>query len=72
MSEPWAIVPLGEVLTERQEEPSAEGLANGEIRIVAKVGFGNGQIQLRSEANTKTKPCSRIKIVAWMFCGKEN
>lgn len=54
MSKSWSMVPLGEVLTERQEIPSADILAKGEIRIVAKIGFGDGRIQFRSNTNTRT------------------
>ncbi len=54
MSKAWPTVPLGEVLTERQEVPSDDNMASGEVPIVAKVGFDNGQIQLRSDAQTKT------------------
>jgi len=48
------MVPLGEVLTERQEVPSAEALANGDIRIVSKIGFNDGKIQLRNGSETRT------------------
>ena len=50
----WPLVPLGEVLTERQEEPSAEDLLLGNIPIVAKVGFNHGQIEIRTTTQTKT------------------
>jgi type I restriction enzyme S subunit len=54
MNKAWPMVPLGEVLIERKEVPSAESLANGDIRIVAKIGFNDGKIQLRSGCETKT------------------
>jgi type I restriction enzyme S subunit len=54
MSKAWPMVPLGEVLTERREAPSVEAVAKGEIRIVAKIGFNDGKIQLRSGTETKT------------------
>src|SRR4030042_5655236 len=54
MSRPWAMVPLEEILRERQEVPAAETLANGGIRIVAKIGFNDGKIQLRNGSETKT------------------
>ena len=54
MPNPWPLVPLGEVLTERQEIPPLEPLIRGEIPIVAKVGFNDGQIQLRTTTQTKT------------------
>jgi type I restriction enzyme S subunit len=50
----WPTVPLGEVLQERQETPSADALASGKIRIVSKIGFNDGTIQLRSDGKTKT------------------
>jgi len=51
---PWPKVKLGEVLTERREKPSDEDLLSGRIKIVGKIGFDSGQIQLRSDSNTKT------------------
>ncbi len=54
MSKTWPILLLGEVLKERQEIPSTEALAKGEIHIVAKIGFNDGKIQLRSGSETKT------------------
>lgn len=54
MPNSWALVPLGEVLTERQEVPPAEAVLRGEIPIVAKVGFNDGQILLRTTTQTKT------------------
>ena len=54
MTNAWPMVPLGEILTERQQVPSTEGLENGEIRVVAKIGFEGGKIQLRADGRTKT------------------
>jgi type I restriction enzyme S subunit len=51
---PWPRVKLGEVLTERREFPSSEDLLKGRIKIIEKIGFKEGQIQLRSESTTKT------------------
>jgi type I restriction enzyme S subunit len=48
------MTPLGEILTERKELPSAYDIENGNIRIVAKIGFNDGKIILRSECQTKT------------------
>ncbi len=50
----WPTVPLGEVLQERQEVPSSDALAGGEIRVLAKIGFDDGRIQLRSDSETRT------------------
>ncbi len=54
MSKAWPLVPLREVLTERQEVPPDDALASGQIRIVSKVGFNDGRIQLRADSQTKT------------------
>jgi len=54
MSKTWPILLLGEVLKERQEIPSTGALAKGEMRIVAKIGFNDGKIQLRSGSETNT------------------
>ena len=54
MNKGWPLVPLGGFLTERREIPSEEGLTTGEIPIIAKIGFEDGQIQLRSDCQTKT------------------
>lgn len=54
MNYKWPLVPLGEVLTERREIPDANDLISGRIRIVAKIGFNDGQIQLRADGETKT------------------
>ena len=54
MSKTWPILLLEEVLKERREIPSVEALAKGEIRIVAKIGFNDGKIQLRNGSETKT------------------
>lgn len=54
MSKKWPIVPLGEILTERQEVPPTDALAKGEIRILAKIAFDDGKIQLRTGTETRT------------------
>src|SRR5260370_41408629 len=45
---------LGEVLAERHEIPSDDDLSLGNIRIVEKIGFNEGRIQLRIDSQTKT------------------
>ncbi|HBR22071.1 MAG TPA: hypothetical protein DD713_05815 [Nitrospiraceae bacterium] len=50
----WPMVKLGEVLTERKEVPSQESLLSGSVRIVEKIGFNDGKIQLRIDGKTKT------------------
>lgn len=54
MSSSWPRVPLGKVLRERREVPSPDALAMGAIRVVAKIEFNDGRIELRSDAKTKT------------------
>src|SRR5262245_43620794 len=50
----WEWTPLDEILTERKETPSLEQLATGAVPIVAKIGFDDGKIQLRSDTQTRT------------------
>lgn len=50
----WPTVPLGDVLTERQEQPSSDELASGRIKIVEKISFDNGRIHLRAQGETRT------------------
>ncbi|MCX5867701.1 MAG: restriction endonuclease subunit S [Proteobacteria bacterium] len=54
MSAKWSRVPLGDVLVERRETPSFEDLLAGRIQIVEKIGFNDGQIQLRADPETNT------------------
>jgi type I restriction enzyme S subunit len=54
MTKKWQSVPLSEALVERQEIPSASDLESGAIRIVSKIGFNEGRIELRVGGNTKT------------------
>ncbi|MDI6744389.1 MAG: restriction endonuclease subunit S [Thermodesulfovibrionales bacterium] len=48
------MVKLGEVLTERKEVPSQESILSGAVRIIEKIGFNDGKIQLRTDGKTKT------------------
>lgn len=50
----WPLTPLGEILTERREVPSSEDIESGRIRIVKKISFYSGRIQLRLDGSTKT------------------
>lgn len=50
----WPLVPLGEVLTERQEVPFDDDIEMGKIPIIGKISFNDGKIQLRTGSNTKT------------------
>ncbi len=54
MANDWNRVLLGEVLTARQEKPSPVDLDSGAIRIVSKIGFNDGKVQLRISGDTKT------------------
>lgn len=54
MTKSWPMVPLGEILTERKEVPHPADIECGNIRIVSKIGFKEGEIELRSGAETKT------------------
>jgi type I restriction enzyme S subunit len=50
----WPSTQLGEVLKERNEEPLPDDLYSGRVRIVEKISFNSGQIQLRVDGATKT------------------
>lgn len=50
----WPLVPFSRVLTERREVPTAGDLASGDVRIIAKIGFDDGEIQLRTGGSTRT------------------
>jgi type I restriction enzyme S subunit len=54
MKHAWPIVKLGEFLTERREKLDPDELMLGSLRIVEKIGFGEGRIQLRDGSDTKT------------------
>ena len=54
MSSKWPMVRLGEVMAERRETPSEEDLVSGRVRIIEKIGFDTGSIQLRSNGSTRT------------------
>ena len=47
MSAAWPTVRLGEVLIERHETPTDDDLAYGRVRIIEKISFDSGRIQLR-------------------------
>ena len=54
MRSEWSMIKLSEILTERKEKPNLYAILNGEIPIVAKIGFDSGKIKLREESKTKT------------------
>ena len=49
-----SLTPLGEVMIERQEMPSLKDIASGRIRVIEKISFDTGRIQLRSNGSTRT------------------
>lgn len=55
MKHPWKTVPLGSVLIERRETPTEIELLSGMTPIVSKIGFHNGQLELRDGGQTRTK-----------------
>ena len=55
LNKKWPLISLGDILSERTEKPSLEDIYAGKIRIVSKISFDSGQIQLRDESKTKTK-----------------
>lgn len=54
MKPPWTLTPLGDLLTERRETPQPVDLATGAVRIVSKIGFNEGRLELRTGGETKT------------------
>jgi type I restriction enzyme, S subunit len=58
MKDAWPSVPLSEILDNRTDVPKSSDIANGNIKIVSKIGFKEGVIKLRSKKETKTKMIS--------------
>lgn len=56
----WPLVQLGEVLKVRREVPDHNDLIFGKMKIVSKISFESGVIELRQDGNTKT---SMIQIM---------
>ncbi len=54
MKHKWPITKLDKVLTERRETPTDDDLASGRVRIIEKISFDSGRIQLRVDGSTKT------------------
>jgi type I restriction enzyme, S subunit len=54
MTHKWLLRPLGDVLTERREKPTIDDLDAGRVRIIEKISFNTGRIQLRTDCRTKT------------------
>lgn len=55
MSMRWPRLQLREILDERREVPDQNEVALGRIRIVAKIGFAEGNLELRTGVTTKTE-----------------
>lgn len=49
------ITPLAEVIVERKSEPDIYKVSTGEIKIISKIGFDEGRIELRANSKTRTK-----------------
>ncbi len=54
MSKAWPLVQLGEVLTERREQPASDDLNSGRVKVIEKISFNSGRLQLRVDGSTKT------------------
>lgn len=54
----WPEIALREVLIERQETPHYEDLSTGNQRIISKIRFSDGCIELRKSGETKTNMIS--------------
>jgi type I restriction enzyme S subunit len=50
----WTPTQLGDLLVERRETPQPVDLASGAVRIVSKIGFNEGKIELRTGGDTNT------------------
>lgn len=51
----WQSIPLGNLLTERTEQPVDADITSGRIKIIEKISFDSGSIKLRSNGLSKTK-----------------
>ncbi len=55
MPKQWPQVALGEILTERNETPNPALVQAGDIPIISKIRFSDGEIELRTGSDTNTK-----------------
>jgi len=55
MPEKWPQVALGEILTERNETPDPALVRSGDIPIISKIRFSDGEIEYRTDSETNTK-----------------
>lgn len=54
MKSSWTPTRLGDLLVERRETPQPVDLASGVVRIVSKIGFNGGKLELRTGGDTNT------------------
>ena len=54
MTQAWESVRLEQVLIERRETPKAQDLVSGTVKVVSKISFSDGLIQIRQSSDTKT------------------
>jgi type I restriction enzyme, S subunit len=54
MTKRWPMARLGDVLQERNETPDATSLSSGRTKIVSKIGFEDGRIELRPGSESRT------------------
>ena len=54
MTQAWESVRLEQVLIERRETPKAQDLISGTVKVVSKISFSDGLIQIRQSSDTKT------------------
>jgi type I restriction enzyme S subunit len=47
-------VPLGELLTPRNEAPDEAGLLEGRIQVISKISFADGRIEFRDDTTSNT------------------
>jgi len=55
MPEKWPQVARGEILTERNETPDPALVRAGDIPIISKIRFSDGEIEYRTDSETNTK-----------------
>lgn len=55
MPERWPQVALGEILKERNETPDPALVRSGDIPIISKIRFSDGEIEYRTDSETNTK-----------------
>ena len=51
----WPSVPLSDLIEERTDTPNLADISMGRIKVISKIDFKNGEIQLRDHGNTRTE-----------------